>query len=154
MKWKRKLSLVVSMLIIFLTVLKCASWIKVFVSISSSSTLQSLDQFNPSKHLLVFFHIEKTSGTNFDREIVQHLLIQNKNDKEWCKTCVKRDLRHVAAHNIKSIASYGVGDKYACRMGIKKETWYLSRVKFQFFVGYKFNRKRIKWISFDQVNSY
>lgn len=42
-------------------------------------------KFNPNKHVLVFLHIQKTGGSDFDRNLVKHLLVRKKN--QWKRAC-------------------------------------------------------------------
>jgi hypothetical protein len=126
MKYKRKFSLICLILAICLVIHTNTIWIS--INHAFSSTYQSVVRFDPIKHQLIFFHIEKTSGTHFDQQVVHHLLIKNKNDNEWRRACVKRDMQSVRVQKSLGLFGNGLGEKYACKLGIIKETWYLSRV--------------------------
>jgi hypothetical protein len=44
-------------------------------------------QFDINKNVLVFVHIQKTGGSDFDRNIVRHLLVYDKKKNDWNKAC-------------------------------------------------------------------
>jgi hypothetical protein len=61
-----------------------------FVSINESTP--SAINFDISKDWLVFVHIQKTSGSDFDHKLLQNMLVFNKTEKrrefKWRKACI------------------------------------------------------------------
>lgn len=44
-------------------------------------------KFDIEKNVLVFVHIQKTGGSDFDRNIVRHLLLYDRDKNGWTKAC-------------------------------------------------------------------
>ena len=92
--------------------------------------------FNLNKDVLVFVHIQKTGGSDFDRNIVKHLL-RNKHNK-WIKSC---NFIHNSTNNttIKPILKKIKFKKFACKrdIAIAKQdiNWYFSRQTFGWICG-------------------
>jgi hypothetical protein len=51
------------------------------------SIFKSNFQFDIEKNVLVFVHIQKTGGSDFDRNIVRHLLVHDKRKNDWNRAC-------------------------------------------------------------------
>ena len=58
----------------------------------AASQSHLLPKFDLNRHLLVFVHIQKCGGSDFDRSIVKHLLVQASSDNSWRRACKNTSL--------------------------------------------------------------
>jgi hypothetical protein len=102
------------------------------VSSSSVGKLENvtkqINNFDSNRNWLVFFHIQKTSGTNFDQEMVKHLQIRafgGDNYFTWNRACstikVKR-LFKLKTKKEKIVQSI----EYECKRASSNVSWILS----------------------------
>jgi hypothetical protein len=88
-----------------------------------------------NKHVLVFLHIQKTGGSDFDRSIVRHLQVLNKTTQTWKLACEKTNQTSNQTATIKNIKF----KKFVCkREKINKNeeiNWYFSRQTFGWICG-------------------
>jgi hypothetical protein len=79
-------------------------------------------RFDPQNNWLVFYHIQKTSGTSFDRHMMNHLEI-NVNGS-WKKACATRifENREGSGADEKIVTSA----EFECKMQSSNESWILS----------------------------
>ncbi len=82
---------------------------KLLVNISD---IEQID-FDLNRDRLVFFHIQKTSGTNFDVGFIKQVLV-NKNGK-WRKGCEGIRVPRVIQTKIKSIKRKVYSTEFACK---------------------------------------
>lgn len=104
-----------------------------------------LKQFDPHKNVLVFLHIQKTGGSDFDRAIVKHLLLfrneENGNKKKFLHACEKSRLYEFENNQLttkKSSKNPQKFKKYQCLRGNVAspfENWYFSRQTFGWVCG-------------------
>lgn len=87
------------------------------------------DKFDIDRHILVFLHIQKTGGSEFDRNIVKHLLV-HKGDSQYRKACV-HTAKDSAANNPKEKFK-----KYSCVRNVNKtQNWLFTRQTFGWACG-------------------
>lgn len=86
--------------------------------------------FDTRKHFLVFFHIQKTSGTYFDNEMMEHMLIED--DLNWRRACNLPMSSIVYRHENGSLLAPAdrqlvrKTNKYRCKRPSGGENWILS----------------------------
>lgn len=97
-------------------------------------------QFDPERNVLVFLHIQKTGGSDFDRAIVKHLQVRKRNvlanacEKTVLESttssstvAIDKKIRHFKQQKFK---------KFKCVMGSNSsENWYFSRQTFGWICG-------------------
>lgn len=90
-------------------------------------------EFDPNKHALVFVHIQKTGGSDFDRFLVKNLVIHN--NRKACRFLseIKFFSKFNPDKNIKKFR------KFKCESGNSNKTtnhsWYFSRQTFGWSCG-------------------
>jgi len=86
--------------------------------------------FDLNKHVLVFLHIQKTGGSDFDRSIVRHLQVRNQSTRAWQSACEKTNQTSSQTATSKNIKF----KKFICKRemsSINQEiNWYFSRQTF------------------------
>lgn len=91
-----------------------------------SSLNNNEDKFQLSKSLLVFLHIQKTGGSEFDRKIVQNLLVYDKQSDKWKRAC-----EDVPSWRLEEFKKLGIKyRKLICPRTNDKDnikSWYISR---------------------------
>jgi hypothetical protein len=58
-----------------------------FIQFESNQVHEFSQGFDINKNVLIFVHAQKTGGSDFDRGIIKHLLVQDKKTKQWKKAC-------------------------------------------------------------------
>jgi hypothetical protein len=88
--------------------------------------------FDLNRDLMVFLHIQKTGGSDFDRNFIKHVQIYDQNLKRWHKAC----------KNLSTSVSYDTFQarkvkfkKYECKSESSKQNWYFSRQTFGWVCG-------------------
>lgn len=111
----------------------------------SISLIYPSKQFNPDdKSVLVFLHVQKTGGSDFDRAIVKHLMLRR--DGKFVRACTKNPLQvtrfyeHGRKLPKKSRFKAQKFKKYQCVREVKLsrpivENWYFSRQTFGWICG-------------------
>ena len=120
----------------FFSILLLASLVYFLCNLSSllETTLEAVPRpidFNTSHDVLIFVHIQKTGGSDFDRNIVKNLLVKSGN-KSWTRAC-----QHKAeqAHRLGGIKKAKF-KKYFCPAPTGLENnWYFSRQTFGWACG-------------------
>lgn len=83
-----------------------------------------------NKHVLVFLHIQKTGGSDFDRSIVRHLQVRNRTTQTWQSACEKTDQTSNRSATNKNIKF----KKFTCKRETSNKNeeinWYFSRQTF------------------------
>ncbi len=98
-----------------------------------SSNLFSID-----KNVLIFVHVQKTGGSDFDRNIVKHLLLKNR--KNWHKACDFISNNTTVIPTTKSKIKLNFLNKkvkfkkFKCQTHLN-HTWYFSRQTFGWICG-------------------
>lgn len=127
----------------------------------SSSSSPRVIEFNLSRHLLVFVHIQKTGGSDFDRNIVKHLHIRRRQQQQQQRNNNSNQFQ--LACSFESVVSFGEFNrenenltklvafrlnkykfrKYSCHRNQEpnenaanaNENWYFSRQTFGWVCG-------------------
>jgi hypothetical protein len=100
------------------------------ISIGKSSTTFTTNfhidtSFSLDKSILAFVHIQKTGGSDFDRNIVKHLMV--KKPDSYVKVCTKTNKPSSSAFKFK---------KYECKRDTNSsQNWYFSRQTFGWACG-------------------
>lgn len=97
------------------------------------SNLKKMD-FDYKKHILAFVHIQKTGGSNFDRNVIKHLLVKTNSPNTWASACHLVNNRTAASRAFKK----NKFKNYQCTLrdatGSLKN-WYFSRQTFGWICG-------------------
>jgi hypothetical protein len=107
---------------------------KLYESISTSSFKKPGDvvkkniNFDPEKKWLVFFHMQKTSGTNFDQEMVSHLQIKvgEAGDFIWKRACSTIKVKRLVKQKLKNKDRIVLSTEYECKRMNTNTSWILS----------------------------
>ena len=102
-------------------------------SVLNLTTTESSTGFNLNKDTLVFIHIQKTGGSNLDRNIIKNLLIQKRN--KWHKACL---LKSIFENKNKTISKKRKFKNYSCPRDVEiatSENWYFSRQTYGWICG-------------------
>ena len=113
-----------------------------------NETIGSQIEFNPKLDTLAFIHIQKTGGSNFDRNIIKNLLVKEDEKSGWQKAC------HFRASYLKQQKTIRPGKsklskfkKFTCLRGSSgsigdenndessSQNWYFSRQVFGWICG-------------------
>jgi hypothetical protein len=104
--------------------------------------VQNETRFDPAKHILVFLHIQKTSGNSFDQHIASHLLVNHSNQNRWTRACEKRATLNINDrlsddmwNKLSPVARKRIEKqerdvKYQCKINFAKSNWYIGHVSF------------------------
>jgi hypothetical protein len=102
--------------------------------------------FDTNKNLLVFLHIQKTGGSDFDRNVVKHLLRFNNISQKWSKACVT--LNQLTSKTVKKFVKF---KKYKCpresnslHINDNLPSWYFSRQTYGWGCGLHADYTRLK----------
>ncbi len=91
--------------------------------------------FDINKNVLIFLHMQKTGGSDFDRNIVRHLLIRKEN--KWEKACLS--LFSNTNNLKKTFKKTDKFKKFSClndkRDTVNEKNWYFSRQTFGWVCG-------------------
>jgi hypothetical protein len=92
---------------------------------SDNSLVNKGVNFDSMKHTLVFFHIQKTSGTNFDQELVENLMVRNSDKSDWSVWKRSCDVRNRFFKN-KLTRKLSLNKTYECFRPHSQVNWILS----------------------------
>jgi hypothetical protein len=113
-----------------------------FISFESNKNEQSSAKqtvtFDINKHVLIFVHVQKTGGSDFDRRIVKNLLIHNKSERAWTRACrnvsSKITFDSFQAKKVK-FKKYECSRELTQSSGDLTNNWYFSRQTFGWACG-------------------
>lgn len=101
--------------------------------------------FNTQNHLLAFLHIQKTGGSDFDRAIIHHLQVLNRQKGQWSRGCSESSV--VESYD-KFKGRRVKFKKYQCRREACSDksmiNWYFSRQTFGWACGLHPNLDQLK----------
>jgi hypothetical protein len=83
--------------------------------------------FDPRNHTLVFFHIQKTSGTNFDLDLLEHMQVYDMSTRAWRRSCIY--LHNSAKNTRKTEITSEISYQCAKSPPVDNETWIVSGVR-------------------------
>lgn len=124
-----------AILVIGYSFLCMVSLVEPFYSIKSNKTdnLELVEfKFDPNKDLLVFFHMQKTSGSNLDSILVNNLIYYSQEDNRWLKACEMPwsyplfKFMRIRADLMREIW-FNKRNKFECRRNSSNVNWYLSQ---------------------------
>lgn len=102
-----------------------------------ADTQGDTQQFDPNKHVLVFLHIQKTGGSDFDRAIVKHLLLRR--NQKFVRACEKTPMFNFIETKQRRSTKAQKFKKYQCVRGNNSgspfDNWYFSRQTFGWVCG-------------------
>lgn len=103
-------------------------------SVRRMSSIYNNQSFDPNKHVLVFLHVQKTGGSDFDRAMVKHL--QLRKSGKYVKACLKsKPIEAVTTHQTNTRFKPQKFKKYQCVREKSLENWYFSRQTFGWVCG-------------------
>jgi hypothetical protein len=128
--------------VFYLLIVSCLTFLLLFslssVEYTSYFTFQSYytqKKFDINKNVLVFLHMQKTGGSDFDRNIVKHLLIRKGN--KWQRACLS--LYSNSKEIKKTFKKTDKFKKFSClkdnRIHSFETNWYFSRQTFGWVCG-------------------
>jgi hypothetical protein len=102
-----------------------------YVYVSEIQASKTID-FNTTTDLLVFLHIQKTGGSDFDRSIVKNLMSFDKSSQKWRKSC---ESRQELQKKFKYKKFYCPRDITSLDKNDFINNWYFSRQTFGWYCG-------------------
>jgi hypothetical protein len=129
---KKRLCYVLAFLLIFFLIKRLFFSGEEHISEEESKSLEihsnKVYKFDPYANYLAFFHIEKTSGTNFDQEILRYLLLFKKSEHKWQPACELPIMKIMSIEEFQRSAIDFKEGRHQCKADEDSKNWYLSHV--------------------------